>query len=123
MTVKGVRRVSTCWLPLLLALGLVACGGGSSSSDDRQVNNPPAPSQPEPEPEPEPPTEPEPEPEPQALNRFQFANGCYHLYADGPYLSGLDGRYGLTLDPGRAASFYMKPTALGSYPAAVRLPP
>ncbi|KXJ49634.1 MAG: hypothetical protein AXW13_00030 [Alcanivorax sp. Nap_24] len=113
MTVKGVRRVSTYWLLLLLALGLTACGGGSSSSDDRQANNPPAPS--EPEPEPEPPTEPEPEPEPQALNRFQFANGCYHLYADGRYLSGLDGRYGVTLDPGRAASFYMKPTALGSY--------
>ena len=115
MTVKGVRRVSTYWLLLLLALGLTACGGGSSSSDDRQANNPPTPSEPEPEPEPEPPTEPEPEPEPQALNRFQFANGCYHLYADGRYLSGLDGRYGVTLDPGRAASFYMKPTALGSY--------
>ena len=111
MTVKGVRRVSTYWLLLLLALGLTACGGGSSSSDDRQANNPPAPSEPEPEPEPEPPTE----PEPQALNRFQFANGCYHLYADGRYLSGLDGRYGVTLDPGRAASFYMKPTALDSY--------
>ena len=115
MTVKGARWVSMSWLLLLLALGLTACGGGSSSSDDRQANNPPSPSEPEPEPEPPTEPEPEPEPEPQALNRFQFANGCYHLYADGRYLSGLDGRYGLTLDPGRAASFYMKPTALGSY--------
>jgi microsomal dipeptidase-like Zn-dependent dipeptidase len=113
MTVKSARWVWTSWLVLLLALGLTACGGGSSSSDDRQASNPPSPSEPEPEPPTEP--EPEPEPEPQALNRFQFANGCYHLYADDRYLSGLDGRYGLTLDPGRAAAFYMKPTALGSY--------
>ncbi len=117
MIFNGTRLAPVFLLGLSLAFGLTACGGGSSSSDDRVSGNPASPSEPPPEPAPptEPQPEPEPEPQPQALNRFQFANGCYHLYADDRYISGLDGRYGLTVDPGRAASFYMKPTALGSY--------
>jgi len=113
MSVKGPR---TAWAAVLLLLsGLAACGGDSSSSGEPVANSPSSPTVPDPGPQPEPQPEPEPEPEPQTVNRFQFANGCYHLYADGHYMSDLAGRYGLTLDPGRAAGFYMKPTALGSY--------
>lgn len=52
---------------------------------------------------------------PEALNRYQFANGCYTLQNQNQYLSSNGSSYGLVDTVNQATSFYMKPTDLGRY--------
>ncbi len=51
------------------------------------------------------------------LDRYDFANGCYTLEADGRYLraDAQSGQYSVTRDTAQATAFRLRPTRLGAY--------
>jgi hypothetical protein len=90
---------------LLSASLLSACGGGSGGiSSGDTLNNDPNPS-----------LDLSPESRAEALNRYQFANGCYTFQSQKQFLVADGDVYGLTNNANRATAFYMKPTDLGRY--------
>jgi microsomal dipeptidase-like Zn-dependent dipeptidase len=92
-------------LLLLSASLLSACGGGSGSvSSGDTLSNDPNPS-----------LDLSPESGAEALNRYQFANGCYTFQSQQQFLVADGDGYGLTNNANQATAFYMKPTDLGRY--------
>jgi hypothetical protein len=92
-------------LLLLSASLLSACGSGSGGvSSGDTLNNDPNPS-----------LDLSPESRAEALNRYQFANGCYTFQSQKQFLVADGDVYGLTNNANQATAFYKKPTDLGRY--------
>lgn len=111
-------RGLACFALAGLVLALSGCGGGDGGSDAVADQSDAVAQQPDEKNPPQAGAGSQPEARAYAWKdtRYQFANGCYSLQADGLYVSEIaDGQYSVTPDAGKAARFTMRPTELGSY--------